>query len=223
MNKTLLTLAILAGFLFPASNTEAQISMVTDPDDSNIQWIIVDGTDDDDSVEVLETFYGTSISLYDAGNNLVDSMHIRSNPFLNRRPTLGSPKQTIVLTYLRGGDDFYFNNSPHIDADLTSCGTGNDTVYAGPGESWVSSDYNDTGRKEIYGGDGDDWLVGGAGDDLIEGGNGADHIDGNNGDDELYGDAGNDVIDGGRGFNMLFGGTGKDEFLSAGQSVIHDE
>ena len=213
MNKTLLSLAILAGFLFSASDAKAQISTMS-PEGSNTQWILIDGSDEDDSVWVYETFGGTRINLYDHDGNLVDSMFI-FDPNLYRPPSLFGPTKktlTVIIADLKDGDDFYFNNSTRIDGDRVFCGTGKDIVYAGPGESTVFSDYLDTSRKEIFGGDGDDWLVGGAGNDRIEGGNGDDLIQGNDGNDALYGDAGDDEIDGGSGFNWMFGGIGNDTY-----------
>lgn len=229
MNKTLLILVLLAGFLFPA-NIEAQISTWVDPDDPSTEWIIIDGTDEDDTVWVYENFGGTRINLYNEEGNLVDSMFITNfDPALNRRPNLGSlfgepkSKLTVILANLKGGDDFYFNNATRLDGDAITCGSGNDTIHAGPGESFVASDFFDTGRKEIFGGDGDDWLIGGAGNDRIEGGNGNDLIQGNDGNDALYGDAGDDEIDGGRGFNWMFGGTGNDTYQADGNANIINE
>lgn len=220
MNKALLTLAILAGFLFPTTNTEAQIFTESGV---HVEWIVVDGTDRDDTVHIYDVFGGTQIDVYNHLGDLVDSMFVRNPAPRSPFRSLYGNKPTAIYAFLKGGDDFYFNSSTQIYGEVVCYGSGNDTIHAGPGESFVLPSLRDTGSNEIYGGDGDDWLVGDAGDDRIEGGNGNDDIEGGDGNDELYGDAGNDVIDGGHDFNLLFGGTGKDKFLSAGQSVIHDE
>ena len=219
MKNIFLTLTIFASMLLPAMNAEAQIRTQIEDD---VMWIVVDGTDNDDSVYVLETLGGTVIYLYRDGA-LVDSRYFSSDDLvLEDEPasiftpakSLGKTKkrEIIVLANLYGGDDFYQNNSSYIDADLVSCGTGRDLVYAGPGESWVGCDFNDRGRKQIFGGGGDDWLVGGAGNDLIHGGDGNDIISGNDGHDALHGDAGDDQLYSGTGFNSMYGGTGEDQY-----------
>lgn len=217
MKNILLNLAIFAGLLISTANTQAQISTVQE--DDGFIWIVVDGTEGDDSVYVVENLGGTSIYLYDE-NGLVDSMYlINFDPLFDNQAEdgislFGTPNKPeyAVFAKLKGGDDFYYNNSNRFEGDIVICGTGSDTVYASPRESWVSSDYWDEGRKEIFGSDGDDWLMGGAGHDLIKGGNGDDLISGNDGNDALYGDAGDDDIDGGSGFNWMFGGTGDDTY-----------
>ena len=219
MNKTLLTLAALASFLIPATSTEAQI-LTRQVED--VFWIIVQGSEKDDSVYVLEKLGGVGVYLYNAQGYLVDSKYFASSdPIFENHPnpwsgpSLFGGKQEleiVVIANLKGGDDFYYNNSYRFAGDSVFCGTGRDTIYAGPRESTVFADYFDPDRKEIFGGGGDDWLRGGAGHDLIRGGDGDDIIVGNDGNDALYGDAGDDDIDGGRGFNWMFGGTGDDTF-----------
>ena len=217
MKNILLAITVVAGLLFSANATEAQIS--TQQDDGT-RWIMVNGTDSDDNVVVFENSAGTGVYLYDADWNLVDSKYfINFGSIPNYRPPslFGGPQrvqtvETVVIANLKGGDDYYYNNSYRFAGDTVFCGTGRDTVYAGPGDSTVFSDYWDQSRKEIFGGAGDDWLLGGAGHDLIRGGDGNDIIVGNDGNDALYGDAGDDDIDAGRGYNWLFGGTGDDTF-----------
>ena len=254
MNQTLIAIAILASFLIPATSIEAQISIQRE---DGTTLVTIDGTDNNDVVYILESYGGVGVYLYDAKENLVDSKYF---PGIFQFPQPSSPggggsfgggssfggggsspfglsfygetqePEFIVVVNLYGGDDFYYNNAYLFDADIVDCGAGSDTVYAGPGESWVSSELSDRGQNTIFGGGGDDWLIGGAGNDLIAGGDGNDiingnegndviygeagddDINGNNGNDTLYGNAGDDDIDGGRGFDRLYGGTGNDSF-----------
>lgn len=222
MNKTLLAVAILTSFLIPATSTKAQISTV---EEDGTTWIIVDGSDLDDSVYVVESYGRTEIYLHNANGNLVDSWRL---PGIFQFPSAagGGPStggssfshslsgetqkpEFIIVANLGGGDDYYCNNSHLFALDIVDCGTGSDTVYAGPSESWVGCDRRDQGRKGIFGGSGDDWLVGGAGHDYISGGDGDDTIRGNDGNDLIRGGAGDDNLKGGRGSDQIDGGTGR--------------
>jgi len=94
---------------------------------------------------------------------------------------------------------------------------GNDVIYAGAGNDFVSANGGD---DEVYGGSGTDVLFGDGGNDFIAGGDGDDVLIGDNhpdrlpisehGDDYLDGGSGNDTLRGYGGSDELFGGDGND-------------
>ena len=91
-------------------------------------------------------------------------------------------------------------------ANRLSGGSGNDTIYGGPGG-------DDTNRDDIDGGPGDDRLFGGGGDDVLYGGEGDDILKGGTGADTLQGGSGADILEGGAGADTLDGGIGVDTFV----------
>ena len=103
-------------------------------------------------------------------------------------------------------------------ANRLSGGSGNDTIYGGPGG-------DDTNRDDIDGGPGDDRLFGGRGDDTLYGGEGNDTLKGGAGADTIWAGSGDDRLDGGAGADVLDGGIGFDTFLFApghGEDTVTD-
>ncbi|MCA9137526.1 MAG: hypothetical protein KDB00_12230 [Planctomycetales bacterium] len=122
---------------------------------------------------------------------------------------------------------------PTMHADVVVGSIGSDTVYAGPGNDFISTlDGNDfvegqSGADEIDTGDGDDiafghtqdradddgandTIRGGDGDDQIWGGYGDDSLDGGSGNDRIVGEWGDDAINGGDDDDLILAGHGND-------------
>ncbi|WP_421863316.1 calcium-binding protein [Motiliproteus sp.] len=105
-------------------------------------------------------------------------------------------------------------------------GIGDDQIYAGAGDDFVSGE---RGKDTIYLGLGNDKAWGGADDDTIHGGSGDDLINGDNsilglpanehGSDTLYGGAGNDEIHGGGSGDIIAGGEGDDALFGDGSDI----
>jgi Ca2+-binding RTX toxin-like protein len=207
-------------------DTTLTVSTVTDhrvnPATSSI---VVDGSDYDDHIQVLDYQPGKSLTfqLEKWSNGVQLSSNTTTVNIGGLKLQLNSPFQILG----RGGNDQIFN--------LTSAqffidgGSGNDFIKTGPGgDSAYGGDGNDT----IIGGAGNDYLNGGNGDDYIRGGAGDDTIEGGHGHNLIYGDAGNDIINpynytlegdpdgdtiwGGDGNDSIYGGAGKDTIYGEG-------
>ena len=107
-----------------------------------------------------------------------------------------------------------------------SGGSGNDTLYGGPGGDYRNADtmYGGAGNDRVFGGRGDDKLYGDSGadtlkggpdEDMLYGGSGADTLEGGDDDDTLEGGSGDDILEGGSGDDILEGGSG-DDILEGG-------
>ena len=95
-------------------------------------------------------------------------------------------------------------------ANRLSGGSGDDTIYGGPGGDETNADTIDGGRGDdrLFGGGGDDVLYGGEGDDLLRGGTGSDTLQAGSGDDILEGGVGADTMDGGIGVDTFVFSSG---------------
>ena len=97
---------------------------------------------------------------------------------------------------------------------------GNDHLYGGDGDDWITDYEND---DFIHGGAGNDYINagpgvldtshGGDGDDEVHGGDGVDEVFGDDGNDRLYGDGDTDLILGGDGSDFMDGGDSVDEMF----------
>ena len=205
MFRSLFSIAVGLLFAFPAITCEAQFQFEpTPPGIITLQngayvTVQVTGSEGNDSVWVMENYFGTSIHLY-VDDVFVDSAYFANpNPFLEFVPTIdpiftGSTRLKYFLNAnLQGGDDLFYSNSKyHFFGQRVRGGTGNDTVYGGGGSDSL---WGDEGNDVIYGGTGNDFIFGGGGDDT------------------LYGEAGNDRLVGGPGIDWIVGGPGDDRIV----------
>jgi Ca2+-binding RTX toxin-like protein len=151
--------------------------------------------------------------------------------FINTRTSVGLGVPDIGYPGVFPSDPL-----PSNDRDTVDGGGGNDTIWTGDDDDYVTggtgADSIDGGydRDTIYGGDGSDSLIGGEGSDSIEGGADDDAIFGgedptaidtsiitddtdlatDNNRDTLLGGDGNDSIYGGDDRDLLFGEAGDD-------------
>jgi Ca2+-binding RTX toxin-like protein len=127
-----------------------------------------------DTYSGFETFVGTSFNDYVGGSD------------------------TAMTYYLGAGNDVYDNSYLVTVADVVYGEAGNDTIWSGRGNDFVS------------GGTGEDVIFGEADNDVLQGNEGNDWLFGGDGTDNLDGGIGNDVLNGGAGADGLIGGEGVD-------------
>jgi VCBS repeat-containing protein len=173
----------------------------------------IDGDGDDDVLvgdtgnDALAGGQGGDVILGGAGNDDING-DLQTNGVVmgwsTTRAVIQSDGGTLYSTTYNG-----------VDFDPPTAG-GNDVIYGGGGDDWVSASY---GNDYIDGGVGDDVVFGQSGHDDILGGAGADILNGDSaatplgehGDDYIDGGAGDDQLDGGGGNDEMFGSTGADE------------
>ncbi|MEI7924294.1 MAG: hypothetical protein WCJ40_20490, partial [Planctomycetota bacterium] len=148
--------------------------------------IQVDGTVNNDTVDISQTLEGTLIKVN--GRTSTNDL---------------SAYLGVIHVDLLGGNDTATLSGYTIPTSVMG-GDGNDSINASGMTIPVS----------LYGGSGDDTIRGGSANDYIEGNDGSDDIYGNAGNDRIYGGAdidtfywsyggGNDSIDGGTGQNNI--------------------
>ncbi|HEY8384125.1 MAG TPA: calcium-binding protein [Microvirga sp.] len=115
----------------------------------------------------------------------------------------------------------------HALADLSSAGSGNDTLTGGSdADTMVGGGGNDVmhaneGNNSLYGGDGNDNMTAGNGNDLAYGGAGNDVMHLNGGNNRVDSGAGNDLITTGGGNDSIADGLGADTvYAGAGNDDI---
>jgi Ca2+-binding RTX toxin-like protein len=109
------------------------------------------------------------------------------------------------------------NISPQVDG--LESGAGNDTLVAGPVNSYL---YGGQGNNTLTGGPGADQLEAQDGNDTMSGGDGPDELGGQGGNNNLKGGAGDDYLSAGEGTNAMDGGTGDDSlYVDDGTSDVH--
>ena len=160
------------------------------------------------------------------GNSLLDDEY----PYLNEAYTNDNAVNRSRIYGLleddkeAGAQFIQLNES----ADTPILSVGNDTVFSGQGNDYLSGlDGNDRlisglGDDHLYGGQGNDLLDGGAGSDILHGDSGYDLLFGRDGDDTLQGGYGNDILYGGLGDDYLSGGDGQDIFIFTNLMDGHD-
>ena len=120
----------------------------------------------------------------------------------------GSAKTEVVcpawgVTHLYvdlGPDDDALTDSTALDTTIFG-GDGNDSLNTG-GIGGVDLVVGGPGDDRLFGGTGDNYLTGDAGDDLIFGGPGQDYLSGGDGDDRLIGEDSADWLSGGNGTDV---------------------
>jgi Ca2+-binding RTX toxin-like protein len=176
------------------------VSVQIESSSSGYKYIVIDGSDYDDVIEVR------SVNL----NTHVVQLHIEqwSNGVKLTATTSGYSWGAGRLADFnpiaiqgRGGNDRIVNLTPV--AMTAFAGSGNDVVIGGGGNDYINGE---AGANTLSGGNGNDQLYGGELGDSIDGGDGEDIINGYDGDDRLYGSFGNDQISGGNGADTLYGG-----------------
>jgi Ca2+-binding RTX toxin-like protein len=187
----------------------------------NTAYVLVDGSDFDDHIQVVDFRPGQSVTVQleewsngvQLTNNTV-TLHISGvvlQPYM-------------IQIFGRGGNDQITNLTAAVA--LIDGGSGNDLIKNG---SSGGATYGGDGNDTIIGGPGNDSLFGGDGDDYIRGGDGDDIIDGGRGKNLLYGDGGNDTfnaytVEGNPDGDTIFGGAGNDTIYGgAGKDVIFGE
>lgn len=174
---------------------------------------IIDGQDDDDTIEVTQRADGSALVSINGRLVLVDA-------------------EDVDRLLIEGGDgnDIITINSYEVP-----------TIAGSPGTVLPDPSAADPVGFRIDGGDGNDYISGGRGDDTIWGGDGLDtiygghgvdrlrgegdndYIDGGEGDDFVWGQGGNDVVAGGNGEDHLYGGSGDDVHIGGrGADTIAD-
>lgn len=122
--------------------------------------------------------------------------------------SIGSPNGENLYINGQAGDDII-----QTFTDIFSNGvlvgrvSGDDTVYGGSGNDYVTSG---DGDDSLFGGSGNDTLFAGSGVDVLNGGSGQDSLYGAEGVDTLSGGTGNDYLYGGSDLDVLFGGADND-------------
>jgi Ca2+-binding RTX toxin-like protein len=152
--------------------------------------IMVEGTENGDTVSVTQTVEGTVFDI-----NGVSSTNDLSQ------------FDGVIHVELLGGNDTASLAGYSVPTSVFG-GLGNDIVDARGLDAPVS----------LYGGDGDDVLQGGSANDSLEGGSGNDRLYGNAGDDTVSGGDGMDLIhwEAGDGNDLIDGGEGDDRLVFLG-------
>ncbi|WP_165073373.1 calcium-binding protein [Paludisphaera rhizosphaerae] len=179
------------------------------------RYISVDGSDYDDTIQVLnyQPGYNGSVTLKlekRSGGVLLSSTTQTLSVGYSYRLSSSSP----LSIQAKGGNDTIINNTyapMYANAgdgnDWMSGGSGRDTLIGGNGNDTL---YGNGGSDVLDGGSGNDYLFGGADADSMYGGSGADYMDGGSGNDSMYGQDGNDSMYGGDGNDYMDGGNDND-------------
>ncbi|WP_165073374.1 calcium-binding protein [Paludisphaera rhizosphaerae] len=199
------------------------------------RYIVVDGSDYDDTIQVLnyQPGYNGSITLklekWSNGVKLSSSTatyHAGSSHSLSTTSPLSiqakGGNDTIINNtsapmYADGGDgnDWFYGGTSR---DYINGGNGNDTIYGNAGDDYLDGG---AGNDTIRAGSGNDTVYGGDGNDFLDGESGNDSVLGMGGDDTVYGGDGNDYVDGGSGNDYLSGGAGNDNLYGyAGNDTL---
>ncbi|MEM6455758.1 MAG: M91 family zinc metallopeptidase [Acidobacteriota bacterium] len=141
---------------------------------------------------------------------------IRADSSFTGAPDAFSGQGSVVFEGNAGNDLLIGGDNSN---DTMIGGDGDDRIFAGGGNDYVSGD---AGDDIIDGGAGRDFLHGVGGADQISGGDGRDWIDGGRGNDVVSGDGGNDTVIGGRDNDQISGGDGNDVLVAGFDSPSSD-
>lgn len=177
--------------------------------------IMVRGGDGNDSVTVIQSFYGAPVTVRGQGGD--DEITLNGEYGFAALAHGGVGNDVILLT---GG------LQSSTDGFIGSYWSGPATLRGGDGDDVIEvfsvrSGELGAARLKLRGDGGDDSLRSGGADDLLDGGDGNDILRGGGGDDRLLGGAGDDVLKGNGGKDMLKGDGGKDRFFGgAGDDLL---
>ena len=169
------------------------------------RYIAVDGSDYDDTIQVLgyQPGYNGSITL--KLERRYNGVLLSSSTATYHAGYTSALSASPLTINAKGGNDTIINNTSATM--YANGGDGNDWFYGGSGYDMMQGF---GGNDYFYGNGGNDYIDGGAGDDTIRGGAGDDTLLGMEGNDYIDGEAGNDYIVGYAGADSLFGGDGND-------------
>lgn len=211
-----------------APEFDAVLSASLQPIGNGQQYVVVDGSDNDDVVRILgySRTYGyvtVQMQMFANGVKLSDqTVTLHSSHLYPYLP---------VAVAGKGGRDEIRNESAAV-ANIDG-GDGDDRLYSGSaGGAVFGGAGNDTiigrGANDLmYGGDGNDYVRAGAGNDSVYGGEGNDLLYGELGNDFLSGDGGDDWLRGMEGADVLNGGNGNDSLsgdsggLTSGNDLLY--
>lgn len=158
-----------------------------DPSNPILDTVIINGTDEDDKLNLTVQIGGTFYNLQPASTlSLTTTVRGEEGEDIIH----GSDAETSYSETLYGDHD----------TDYIYGHKGDDVIYGGDGagdDSFGDYLYGQNGDDEMYGEDGDDVMDGGAGDDTMFGDEGDDGMDGGPGDDTMNGGEGADSMCGG--------------------------
>ena len=215
----------------------------------NIEEIIVNTDNGNDTVQVIGDFAPTSLAVNTitinggAGDDTVDISALQSAHRIVFRSNGGND---VIIGEMRAQDRFELADGKTI-ADYTATENDNgSTTIATAGHSVTffgslsnaqsapgAHDDDDDDHEDDHGNDHDDddavvtppsyddALTGTASRDVLKGGSGDDLVQGRGGDDVVSGGSGDDQLDGGDGDDTLSGGSGDDTLLGgAGDDML---
>lgn len=212
------TLSALEGRIVLSADTvlSASIQSYSNGD----RYILVDGSDYEDTIQVLNYQPGYNGSITLKLEKWSNGVKLSSSTATYHSGSSHAFSSTSPLSIqARGGNDTIINNTSapmYADGgdgnDWMYGGTGNDSLYGGNGNETI---YGNSGNDFLDGGSGNDTIRAGWGNDTVIGNTGDDFLDGESGNDNVYGYAGNDNLSGGDGDDYLDGGDGND-YLGGG-------
>jgi len=160
-------------------------------------YLMITGTDLNDAVVVSPVLGGGSFRVREDRPLTVGA---GCAPGATKTEALCAASGVTNLYVDLGPDDDALTDSTALDTTIFG-GDGNDSLNSG-GIGGVDLMVGGPGDDRLFGGTGDNWLSGGPGNDLIFGGPGADYLSGGDGDDRLIGEDHADWYSGGNGTDV---------------------
>ena len=183
----------------PDSPPTTQGSTPDQPVTLRMGELVIAGTDADDQI-IVSRSAGDASRIKVTFNNQNFSFAL---PFVSH----------IIISGGAGNDLIHFNEKYGAITKVATIdgGIGNDIITSGSGDD------------RIYGGDGNDWISGGAGNDIIYGEAGNDRLFGGDGNDHIIGGVGTNVIRGEGGVNSILSENVLDDLRgNKGSKIIID-
>ena len=185
-------------------------------DERDVQTIVVNGLDGNDTVHIGDKIIAASINGGAGDDTLLGGQGDDTLNGGDGNDTLDGKEGGDLLIGGLGLDsaDYRFETA---DLTISIDGLANEKGGNAEGDN-VSLDVErivgGSGNDLLIGSDGDNSITGREGNDTIQGGFGNDSLDGNEGDDVLAGESGDDVLTGGAGSDVMTGGSGDDSFIA---------
>jgi hypothetical protein len=216
-----------ASILNDDGDRQATVSFGPDPCDANCNALFVNGTSDNDRIEIKlvggrhdddddddddrsHGNGGRSHGNDDWWKALLDWWRDRfddDDDDDDDRPN-NPPSPPMIVVIINGKEEGRFT-AEGICRVIVHGHAGNDRIWVSGGGDDDDHD-SDTDRPQAFSA----WLYGDAGHDVLKGGRGHDVLLGGSGNDELYGNQGRDLLIGGTGADKLGGGSGDDILIS---------